>query len=226
MKILLIEDDHQIAAYIKKGLELKSYVVDVVYDGEQGLDFALAEKYDLIILDRMLPKMDGLQLCQNLRQENNHTPVLMLTARAEVSDKVEGLNVGADDYLTKPFAFIELLARIKALTRRPKNLNTDKLTIDSLTLDTQSFQATRAGEIIKLSSKEFALLDFLMRHKGQPMSAAQLTERVWEYDSDVLPNTAQVYISHLRKKIDSAFPNEKPLIETVRGFGYKINDKP
>jgi DNA-binding response OmpR family regulator len=224
MKILVIEDEKRIADSIKKGLEIKSHIVDLAYDGLEGFDLAISEKYDVIVLDRMLPGLDGLQICQKLRTENNSTPILMLTAMAEIGDKVDGLNAGADDYLAKPFAFVELLARIKALSRRPQNVTSSKLKVDDLVLDTSNYEVTRNGEIIDLSKKEFALLEFLMRNQGMIFTKEQLTERVWEFDSDVLPNTAQVYLGYLRNKIDKSFPKEKQLIKTVRGFGYKIGD--
>lgn len=223
MKILVIEDEKRVAQYIKKGLELRAHTVDLAYDGEDGLDFALSEPYEIIILDRMLPKTSGIEVCQQLRELNNHTPVLMLTAKTDVQDRVEGLSAGADDYLGKPFSFVELLARINALARRPvKIASTEKLEEDSLILDTISLQVTRAKKAIELSKREFALLEFLMRHPNQVLSKEQITQQVWSYESDVLPNTAQVYLGYLRKKIDQAFPEEAPLIHTVRGFGYKF----
>lgn len=225
MKILIIEDEEKIANSIKKGLELKSNVVDVAYDGLDGLDFALNEEYDVIILDRMLPSFDGVQVCQKLRNEGNNTPILMLTAKTEIIDRVDGLDAGADDYLGKPFAFVELLARLKALARRPKKMISTKLVEDNLALDTKNYEVVRAGEIINLSKKEFTLLEFLMRNAGTVFTKEQLTERVWEFDSDVLPNTAQVYLGYLRSKIDKAFPKEKKLINTVRGFGYRFGEK-
>ncbi|MFZ5437999.1 MAG: response regulator transcription factor [Patescibacteria group bacterium] len=225
MKILVIEDEQKIAASIKKGLELKANIVDVAHDGLAGLDFALNETYDVIILDRMLPDLDGIQVCQRLRREGNHTPVLLLTAKIELSDRVDGLDAGADDYLGKPFAFVELLARVKALARRPSRLVSTKLSVDNLVLDTKNYEVVRAGEIINLSKKEFALLEFLMKNEGSVFTKEQLTERVWEFASDVLPNTAQVYLGYLRNKIDRAFPTEKQLIQTVRGFGYRLGEK-
>ncbi|NMC35571.1 response regulator transcription factor [Candidatus Beckwithbacteria bacterium] len=224
MKLLVIEDEQRIATYIKKGLEMKSYVVDVAYDGEEGYDFAIGEAYDLIILDRMLPKMDGLTLCKKLRAEKIHTPVLMLTAKTEVNDRVEGLDAGADDYLGKPFAFVELLARIRALTRRPKKQDAEVLQAQDLTLNTVSYEVKRGEKTIELSKKEFALLEFLLRNKGQVFDKDKLVEQVWSYDSDVLANTAQVYIGYLRDKIDKAFPQKPEIIKTVRGFGYKIDN--
>ena len=223
MKLLVVEDEHRIASYIKKGLELKSNVVDVAHDGQEGYDLASSEGYDVIILDRMLPRMDGVSICKNLRSEGIHTPILMLTAKVEVAERVEGLDAGADDYLPKPFAFAELLSRVRALARRPKQVEQTVLVVGDLKLNTINYEVVRAGIKIDLSKKEFALLEFLLRHKGKIMSAEQIIEQVWSYDSDVLPNTAQVYIGYLRNKIDKAFPKTKRLIQTVRGFGYKIS---
>jgi two-component system OmpR family response regulator len=222
MKILVVEDEHRIAQYIKKGLELKSHVVDVAFDGEAGFDLAISETYDLIILDRMLPKLDGIKFCQEYRKQGNHTPILMLTARTAVDDRVTGLDNGCDDYLGKPFAFTELIARVNALARRPKQDLPEILTVGSLSLNPRTYQVLRAGQSVTLSKKEYALLEFLMRHPGQVFSPEQLTEQVWSYESDVLPNTAQVYIGYLRTKIDTTFPKEPPVLKTVRGFGYKL----
>ncbi len=222
MKILVIEDEQRIARYIKKGLEIKSHIVDNAEDGQEGLDMALSESYDLIILDRMLPELDGLTVCEKIRQNQKSVPILMLTAKNQVSDRVEGLNAGADDYLGKPFAFAELLARISALGRRPATSTIQELTCGDLTLNLQTYQVTRGKTQIELSRKEFSLLEFLLRHQDQVFSPEQLTEQVWSYDSDVLPNTAQVYVGYLRTKIDKQFPKSKTLIQTVRGFGYKL----
>ncbi|KUK79678.1 MAG: Two component transcriptional regulator, winged helix family [Microgenomates bacterium 39_7] len=222
MKILVVEDEKRVAQYIKKGLELRSHSVDVTNDGEEGLDLACSEPYELIILDRMLPKLSGVKICQQLRQAKKHIPIIMLTAKTEVADRVEGLNAGADDYLGKPFSFIELLARINALARRPVKIMDEVLTEGTLSLNTISFEVKRGKKPINLSKREFALLEFLMRHPGQILSKEQLTQQVWSYESDVLPNTAQVYLGYLRTKIDQAFPDEEPLIHTVRGFGYKF----
>jgi DNA-binding response OmpR family regulator len=226
MRVLVVEDEHKIANSIKKGLEQESYAVDVAFDGEQGFDLAATEDYDAIILDLMLPKMDGMELCQKLRKEENiHTPILMLTAKGQLDDKINGLNAGADDYLVKPFAFAELLARIKALTRRPKQTLNLLLTINDLSLNTLNFEVNRAGKNIKLSKKEFALLEYLLRHKGKILTKEQIINHVWNYDADVLPNTVEVYIGYLRNKIDRPFKGKPRLIHTVRGFGYKINKK-
>jgi DNA-binding response OmpR family regulator len=222
MRILIVEDEHKIANSIKKGLEQETYAVDIAYDGEEGFDLASTEEFDLIILDLMLPKMDGITICKKLREENINTPILILTAKGQVEDKVNGLNCGADDYLTKPFSFLELLARIKALVRRPQQVIETVLKVDDLTLDTINYEVKRLGKMIRLSKKEFALLEYLMRFKGKILTKDQIINHVWEYDSDVLPNTIEVYIGYLRNKIDKPFKKEKPLIQTLRGFGYKI----
>lgn len=222
MKILVVEDEPRIARYIKKGLELKSHTVDIADNGQTGLDMATDGAYSIIILDRMLPGLDGVKVCQELRHQKINTPILMLTAKNQLDDRVEGLNAGADDYLGKPFAFVELLARVNALGRRPSQTNTPILTVGNLSLNPISFEVTRSGRSIKLSKKEFSLLEFLIRHPGQVFNPEQLTEQVWSYDSDVLPNTAQVYMGYLRQKIDKPFKKEKPLIHTIRGFGYKL----
>jgi len=223
MKVLVVEDEHRIANYIKKGLAHESMVVDVAFDGEEGYDLASSEDYDVLILDRMLPQMDGLEICKNLRKEHIHTPILMLTAKGSTSDKVEGLEAGADDYLPKPFAFAELVARVRALSRRPEHTNDSILKVGELEVNTNSFEVTRSGKKVSLSKKEFALLEFFVQNHGQVFSPEQLTEKVWSYDSDVLPNTAQVYIGYLRKKLDKNFSDKPALIKTVRGFGYKLD---
>jgi DNA-binding response OmpR family regulator len=222
MRILVIEDDHKIANAVKKGLEQESFAVDVEFDGKTGLGSALTIEYDLILLDRMLPEVDGIKICQILREKQNHTPILLLTAKDKVSDKVDGLNAGADDYLVKPFAFEELLARVRALLRRPQ-INADViLKIDDLELDSTKFSVKRANKNIKLSTKEFALLEYLMRNPNQVLTKDNIINHVWDYDADILPNTVEVYIGYLRNKIDKPFINKKSLISTVRGFGYKI----
>ena len=220
MKILLVEDEHRIAQSIKKGLEQERMAVDVAYDGIEGYDLASAEDYDLIILDLMLPGMNGIEICTKLRQNKKQTPILILTARGQLDDKVEGLNKGADDYLTKPFAFEELLARIRALVRRPKNIDESLLIVDDLTLNTNTFEVKRNNKTINLSSKEYSLLEFLMRHPRQILSKEQIMNHVWSYETDILPNTVEVYIRNLRNKIDKGY--SYPLIQTARGFGYKI----
>lgn len=221
MRILVVEDEHKIANSIKKGLEQESFAVDVAYTGNEGYDLASSENYDLLILDVMLPEISGVEICAKLRAENNHTPILMLTARGQISDKVEGLNSGADDYLTKPFAFEELLARIKALSRRPKNSTGSTYTVSDLSLNTLTYDVKRGEKKINLSAKEFSLLEYLMRNANQVLSKEQIIEHVWDYDADVLPNTVEVFVGYLRNKVDKGF--SKPLIQTVRGFGYKVS---
>jgi len=222
MKLLIIEDEHIIATSLKKGLEQEHYTVDLAFDGLTGFDLAASSDYDLILLDLMLPKLDGLTLCQKLRSDNNHTPILMLTAKSQIEDKIKGLNSGADDYLTKPFAFEELLARIRALSRRPQKTNGKILTIGNLSLNTSTFEVKRGDKLIQLSNKEYSLLECFLRHPHQILNKDQLIQYVWSYESDILPNTVEVYIRNLRQKIDLPFKKEPSLIKTIRGFGYKI----
>lgn len=222
MRLLVVEDEHRIANSIKKGLEQENYAVDVAYNGDDGYDLASTEEYDEIILDLMLPGMDGIKITENLRKEKNHTPILILTAKGQIQDKVKGLDSGADDYLTKPFSFEELLARVRALSRRPKTNLGDTLTVSDLTLNTKTFNIKRGTKSIILSNKEFSLLEYLMRNKGIILTKDQIIGHVWDYDADILPNTVEVYIRNLRNKIDLPFKNKKNLIQTVRGFGYKI----
>jgi DNA-binding response OmpR family regulator len=222
MKILLIEDEHKIAHAIRAGLIQEHFTVDIAYDGATGYDMATEDGYNLIILDRLLPKMDGLTICKKLRKSGKHTPILLLTAKGQISDRVEGLQSGADDYLTKPFAFEELLARVHALLRRPQQLVSTIFTVDTLSLDTVSFEVARSGKKISLSAKEFALLEYLLRHANTIVKKEQIIQHVWNYDTNILPNTIEVFIGYLRNKIDKPFPKEKNLIKTVRGFGYKI----
>jgi DNA-binding response OmpR family regulator len=223
MRILVIEDEPKIAHAIKKGLERESYAVDVVYQGTKGYDLASTEQYDVIILDIMLPGMDGIEICTKLRENAIHTPILMLTSKGQIEDKVFGFNSGADDYLTKPFAFAELSVRIRALTRRPQNTTGTILSIADLTVDTVNFEVKRAGRKIRLSNKEYALLEYLLRNKERTVTKEQIISHVWNYDADVLPNSAEVYIRHLRQKLDVPF--DKPLIHTVKGFGgYKLSE--
>lgn len=222
MKILLIEDEHKIANAIKAGLTQEHFTVDVVYDGTSGYDMASEDGYNCIILDRLLPGIDGLTICKKLRENGKHTPILLLTAKGQVADRVEGLSAGADDYLTKPFAFEELLARVQALLRRPRQLSSTKLVVDTLSLDTSSYEVLRSGKRISLSAKEFSLLEYLLRHEGKIVKKEQIIQHVWNYDTNILPNTVEVFVGYLRNKIDKPFPKEKPLLKTVRGFGYKI----
>jgi DNA-binding response OmpR family regulator len=222
MRILVIEDDHKIANAVKKGLEQESFAADVAYNGKDGLGFALTVDYDLIIIDRMLPEVDGIKVCTILRSKNINTPILFLTAKDKIKDRVEGLNAGADDYLVKPFAFEELLARIRALLRRPQSALENILTVDDLVLNTLTFEVSRGESKIRLSSKEFALLEYLMRNPNRILTKDNIISHVWNYDADILLNTVEVYIGYLRNKIDKPFKNNSTLIQTVRGFGYKI----
>jgi DNA-binding response OmpR family regulator len=222
MRILVVEDEHKIANAIKKGLEQETFSVDVAYTGFDGYDLASTEEYDLIILDWMLPEMDGMEICQKLRKANNHTPILILTAKGELEDKITGLNSGADDYLTKPFAFEELLARIRALLRRPKELMDNELKCADLTLNVSLFKVCRGNKEIMLSKKEYSLLEYLMRNKNKIVTKDQIVSHVWNYESDVLPNTVEQYIGYLRNKIDKPFKSKSQLIKTVRGFGYML----
>lgn len=221
MKVLIVEDEHRIASSIKKGLEMENFVVDVAYDGVEGLDLASTGDYDCVLLDLMLPGMNGLEVCRRLREERIHTPVLILTAKGELDDKIKGFDVGADDYLTKPFSFEELLARVHALTRRSQTVFHPVLEVDDLRLDSRSFEVIRQGVKILLSRKEYAVLEYLMRNRGRVVSKDEIISHVWEYDADILPNTVEVFIKNLRRKIDRPF--ERNLIKTVRGFGYKID---
>lgn len=214
MRILVVEDEHRIAEAIRKGLEQERYAVDLAYTGTDGYDLAASEEYDLIILDLMLPGMDGLEVCKKLREDDIHTPVLVLTAKTQVRDKVVGLDSGADDYLAKPFAFEELLARIRALLRRPQKGLSNTLNVGELTLDTTSYEVKNGKKSITLSSKEFSLLEYMMRHPKQILSKEQIINHVWDYESDILPNTVEVYVKKLRTK---GIP-----IVTMRGFGYRL----
>lgn len=222
MRILVVEDEPKIARAIKKGLEQETFAVDICLAGDEGYRYALDEPYDAIILDRMLPGMDGVAVCQELRKAGKQTPILLLTAKDKVSDRVDGLNAGADDYLVKPFAFEELLARVRSLLRRPSNVISPVLTCDSLSLNTQTFVVKRADKDISLTQREFALLEYLLRSSGTIVTKDAIIAHVWDYDADVLPNTVEVYVGYLRNKIDKPFKKLPPLIHTVRGFGYKL----
>ncbi|HEU4715568.1 MAG TPA: response regulator transcription factor [Candidatus Saccharimonadales bacterium] len=223
MRILLIEDEHKIARALKKALEQESYAVDVAYDGDEGYAMATTEPYDVAIIDRMLPgEYDGIGIIKAMREAKIHTPVLILTAIGGIKDRAEGLDSGADDYLVKPFALEELLARVRALLRRPKEQQPTILRAGDLTLDTVTYEVKRSGTIIQLTGKEFALLEYLLRNQGRPLPKELIIAHVWDYDADILPNTVEVYIKYLRAKVDQPF--DKPLIHTVRGFGYKLQD--
>lgn len=225
MRILVIEDEHKIAQAIKKGLEQESYSADLAFDGAEGFDMATSEDYDAILLDLMLPGMNGIEVCRRIRSQKIHTPILILTAKNELEDKVLGLNTGADDYLTKPFAFDELLARLKALLRRPQHTLNTILFCNNLTLDTVSHTVLRGDFNINLSKREYALLEYLLRNKGKTVTKQQIISHVWDYDADIVFNTVEQYITYLRNKIDKPFPDEKNLIHTVRGFGYRLSEE-
>ena len=225
MRILLVEDEHKIANSIKQGLEQEKYVVDVAYDGIVGYDLASIEEYEVMILDRLLPGIEGSEICSKLRKIGIHTPILMLTAKGQIADRVEGLDKGADDYLTKPFAFEELLARIRALIRRPRETLDKIYKVEDLELNTVTYEVKRSGKIINLSAREFALLEYLMRHPRIALKKEQIINHVWNYDANILPNTVEVYVGYLRKKIEKPFKNRKQLIHTIRGFGYKIGEE-
>ncbi|MFH0892515.1 MAG: response regulator transcription factor [Candidatus Falkowbacteria bacterium] len=223
MTILVVEDEVKITRFIKKGLEMEHYTVDVAYDGKEGLEKAEINSYDLIILDIMLPKLDGIEVCKKLRENKVETPIIMLTARDTVDDRVRGLDAGADDYLVKPFAFGELVARIRALLRREKTIKTTKLQVGDLSLDPATHEVFRGGKEIQLSSKEYRLLDYMMRRPGLVCTRTMIGEHIWGYNFTDDSNVIDVYISYLRRKVDSGFKSR--LIHTVRDVGYKIQDK-
>lgn len=220
MKILVIEDDPTVGQYVKRGLEEQRWGVDLVTDGEEGERRAAAEQYDLVVLDMRLPGRSGMEVLRNMRGRGFEQPVLVLTAQDAVDAKVEAFRAGADDYVTKPFAFEELLARVEALSRRTKTMSTPVLKVADLTLDKDTRTVTRAGEVIELTPKEYTVLEYLMRHAGRVMSRTLITEYAWGYHFDPGTNIVDVVINHLRKKIDSAKPVK--LIHTVRGVGYVV----
>lgn len=221
MRILLVEDERKISAYVKRGLEESGYAVDAVYTGREALDWADATEYDLILLDILLPEMDGLSACRELRKRGNRAPVLMLTARDAIDDRVAGLDAGADDYLVKPFAMKELLARLRALTRRAgESPKSPLLQFADLTLDMRTRQVRRGGKIIELAAKEYAVLECLLREPERVLTRTQIAEHVWNYDTYNQSNVVDVYIRNLRRKIDDDF--EQKLIQTIRGAGYRL----
>jgi len=221
MRILIIEDEHKIARALKKALEQESYAVDIAYNGDEGYAMATTEPYDAMIIDRMLPgEYDGIAILKAMRALRIHVPVLFLTALDSISQRAEGLDSGADDYLVKPFALEELLARVRALLRRPAEQTPTILTAGDLSLNTVTYEVTRAGKSIQLTSKEFALLEYFLRNQNRPLSKEMIISHVWNYDADILPNTVEVYIKYLRAKVDDTF--DAPLIHTMRGFGYKL----
>src|SRR6266581_2512230 len=222
MHILVVEDEQRLSYLLRRVLLEERHTVDLAHDGNTGLDLALSDTYDVVVLDVMLPGLDGIEICRQLRAERIMTPVLMLTARGSIEDRVTGLNVGADDYLTKPFAMAELLARVNALLRRRDRRfeEAPQLSVGDLTLDLVRHEARRGGRVIELTAKEFALLEYLMRHPGQVLTRTQIVDAVWRYDLEALSNVVDIYIHYLREKIDQGFAH--PLIKTVRGVGYKI----
>jgi two-component system copper resistance phosphate regulon response regulator CusR len=221
LRILVIEDDKKVAAFILKGLTEEQYVVDVCNDGITGLAHAQAAEYDAIILDRLMPGRDGISVCKELRSRGVLTPVLMLTAKDTIADKVQGLDVGADDYMTKPFSFEELLARLRALFRRSQQRSEPTLRLADLELDPASRIVTRAGARISLTAREYALLEFLLRNRGRVLSETRILEHVWEMSHDPGTNVVSVYVYHLRQKIDK--PYSRKLLHTVRGAGFALS---
>ncbi len=221
MRILVVEDEPGIANFVRQGLSEAGYAVDVAWNGEEGLSYAISAEYDVLILDIMLPKMDGLELIRNLRERGMKTPCLMLTARDTVENRVEGLDAGADDYLVKPFAFTELLARVRALLRRPPLQMGTVLSIGDLEMDTSSREVKRGENLIELSPREYAVLEYLMRHPNQVLTRTQIGEHVWNFDFYNESNVVDVYIGYLRRKIDNE--NEETMIHTIRGVGYRIS---
>ena len=220
MKILLVEDDEQTAAYIAKGLREHGHLVDRADNGRDGLQFATAERYDVMILDRMLPRLDGLSLVKAARAAGTTTPALFLTTMGGVDDRVAGLEAGADDYLVKPFAFAELLARVSALARRPPIVAATSLKVGDLEIDLLARTVVRAGKRIELLAQEFKILEYLMRHAGEIVTRTMLLEKVWDFHFDPKTNIVETHISRLRGKIDKGF--DRPLLHTVRGAGYVI----
>jgi len=223
MRILVIEDEKHIADFVKQGLKEEGYSVDVAYDGEKGYFLAGTEEYDAIVLDLMIPKIDGVTLCKKLRQDKISTPVLMLTAKDSVDDKVKGLDSGAEDYLTKPFAFKEFLARIRVLLRKNKSVILTKLQVADLVMDILTHKVTRDGKEITLTAKEFSLLEYLMRNAGQVVTRTAISEHVWDINFDTTTNVIDVHMAALRRKIDHR-THKKKLIHTIRGRGYTIKD--
>ncbi|MDI6799856.1 MAG: response regulator transcription factor [Actinomycetota bacterium] len=225
MRVLLVEDEKKIATALKKGLEQEAFAVDLAFGGDDGFSLALTQPYDLVILDRMLPgRHDGTEILKEMRLKGINAPVIFLTAKDKIGDRVEGLNLGADDYLVKPFAFEELLARMRALLRRPKENLGPILKYQNLTLDSGNRAAQRDGRELNLTATEFALLEYMMRNSEKVLSKDEIISRVWDYDADILWNTVEVYIGYLRKKVDRPFSGP-PLIHTKRGFGYYLGVK-
>ncbi len=223
MRILVVEDEEKVASFIRKGLVEERYAVDVAHDGQEGVELAALNPYDLVVLDLMLPKLDGFRVIQRLREDAVDTPILVLTAKDSVGDKVRGLDLGADDYLTKPFAFEELLARIRALLRRGGGNAAPVFQVADLVLDPAARTVTRGGDKIELTAKEFALLEYLMRHAGRVLTRTMILEHVWDQSFDSYTNVIDVYVNYLRKKVDQG--REPRLIHTVRGVGYVLREE-
>lgn len=224
MKLLVVEDEHRIAQAIKQGFTQEGYAVDLAFDGDEGYRSASSDEYDAIVMDIMMPEISGIDVTKKLRAEGNHTPILLLTAKSSNRDVVTGLDAGADDYLTKPFSFDVLLARVRALLRRPAEALDTVLTVDDLELNLVQRTAKRGGKDLHLSSKEYAILEYLLRNKGRILSKNTIISHIWDFDADVLPNNVEVFITYLRNKIEKPFPRRRPIIETVRGFGYVIKE--
>jgi heavy metal response regulator len=224
MRILVVEDEKKVASFLKKGLEEENYAVDVAHDGEEGLALAHINEYDLVILDIMLPKLDGMEVLRQIRSDGSGVPILILTAKDSVEDIVGGLDSGSDDYLTKPFSFAELVARVRALLRRRMMEKTDLLEVDDLTLSLSTHRVKRGGREIELTAKEYGLLEYFMRNPNRILTRTLIAEHVWDYHFDPSTNVIDVYVNYLRKKIDQGF--EKKLIHTARGSGYIMKDEP
>ena len=222
MRILLVEDEIKMARAIRRGLEQEGYAVDAVGDGEEALFRATESDYDGIVLDLMLPGMDGFAVCRTLRSRDRWAPVLVLTARDAVADRIRGLDAGADDYLVKPFAFGELLARLRALVRRGPGARPAVLTVDDVSLDPAAHRVLRAGQAVELSAREFALLEYLMRNAGEVVSRTRILDHVWDYNYDGLSNVVDVYVGYLRRKLGTSSSGGEPFIRTVRGVGYVV----
>lgn len=223
MRLLVIEDEQRIANTIKKGLEQERYAVDAAYDGATGYDLASTEEYDCMIIDVMLPKMDGITICRKLREKGVTTPILILTAKTQVEEKILGLDAGADDYLAKPFSFDELVARVRALTRRPKGLIGEIIRIKEAEIDARKFTFSLEGKPVYLSRKEFSVLHYLMKNAGNTITKDQIISHVWNFDADILPNTVEVTIGNIRKKVENSIGKKFTLIRALRGFGYTID---
>lgn len=222
MRLLIVEDEVEILNFLKKSLESECYVVDTAKDGERGSYLARTNEYDLIILDNIMPKKTGLEVCEDIRKDGKNTPILILSVKSEITTKVDLFNAGADDYLTKPFSVDELLARIKALLRRPKQIESEVLQINDLTLDVSKHEVMRGGQEINLTRKEFMLLKYMMKNQGTVLSRSMIMEHVWDMSVDPFSNTIESHIVSLRKKVD--LPGKKKLIRTVAGRGYRIED--